>query len=139
MAGANLKLEICAPNQDLVEMEILEAVIPGADGVFTVCPGHTPLLTTLLPGVLIATDATHEDHIFAVHGGFAEIRNDTITILADTFEAHADIDAGRAEAAEERAKDLLRKPPEDMDWSRAEAALARATARLRASARHGYH
>lgn len=133
-----LTLELCAPEDDLVTMDVVEVIIPGEAGVFTVRPGHTPVLSTLIPGVLVATGAGGEEHHFAVHGGFAEVRDNRIRILADTFESQDDIDPARAKAAEERAQELLRKPSSDKDWSRAEAALARATARLRASRKHGY-
>ncbi len=140
MAGnATLTFEICAPGRELVAMDIREAVVPGEAGVFSVYPGHTAFLSTLMPGVLVTHDDGGEEHFFAVQGGFAEVRDDVLIILADSFEPQDDIDTERAQAAEERAQDRLKKPPEDMDWERAEAALARATARLRASNRHGYH
>jgi F-type H+-transporting ATPase subunit epsilon len=139
MAGRTLKLEICAPGQDLVELDVTDVIVPGEDGVFTVYPGHTPLLSTLIPGVLVARDTSDREHLFAVHGGFAEVKDGAVIILADIFESQDDIDTSRAEAAEERARELLRKPTEDIDWTRAEAALARATARIRATSHHGYH
>ena len=138
MEGDTLKLELCSPDQELVEMEVVEAMIPGAAGVFSVRPGHTPFLSTLRPGVLVATDTAGEDHVIAVHGGFAEVKDNTVVILADVFELRDDIDVERAQAAEQRAQELLRRPGGDLDWDRAEAALARATARLRAANRHGY-
>lgn len=138
MADDVLTLEVCAPEAALVTLEVSEVMLPGESGVFTVHPGHTPLLSLLTPGVLIATDTAGEHHHFAVHGGFAEVRENQVRVLADTFEAQADIDVARAEAAEQRAEDRLRKPVENMDWNRAEVALARATARLRASEKHGY-
>ena len=67
-----------------------------------------------------------------VHGGFAEILEDKILILADIFEEGVSIDRARAEAAAERAKDRLRKREDDVDTDRAEAALARALARIQA-------
>lgn len=139
MAVGTLKFELCAPDQELVAMDILDATIPGEDGVFTVYPGHTPYLSTLIPGVLVARDMANEDHHFAVHGGFAEVKNDTVIILADNFEFQDDIDQERAQLAKERAEELLRRPPENINWPQVEGALARAIARLRASNRRGYH
>jgi len=140
MAGeGTMRFEICAPGRELVELEVQEAAVPGEAGVFTVYPGHTALLSTLLPGVLVAHDSTGALHYFAVHGGIAEVRDGALTILADTFEPQDDINIERAQAAEERAQERLKKPPEDMAWDRAEAALARAIARIRARNGHGYH
>ncbi|MBX3176722.1 MAG: ATP synthase F1 subunit epsilon [Candidatus Hydrogenedentes bacterium] len=139
MENTTLKFELCSPGRELVEYEIREAVIPGESGVFTVYPGHTPTLSTLIPGVLTIRDASDAEHFFAVHGGFVEVREDAIRILADTFEAQEDIDKERAEADLEQARELLRRPADSIEFARAEVALARATARLRASARHSYH
>lgn len=138
MAQDTLNLELCAPEKPHTQMDVADVAIPGAAGVFTVYPGHTPLLSNLLPGVLIATDTAGQEHHFAIHGGFAEVRPDRVIILADFYEPGDDIDPGRAEEAEQRALERLQKPPEDMDWERAEYALSRALARVHASRKRGY-
>jgi F-type H+-transporting ATPase subunit epsilon len=139
MDETTLRFEICSPGRDLVEFDVREVVIPGESGVFTVYPGHTPVLSTLIPGVLTVRDGNDAEHFFAVHGGFAEVHDDAVLILADTFEAQEDIDQERAEADLEEAREMLRRPADSIEFARAEVALARATARLRASARHSYH
>lgn len=139
MADGVLSLEVCAPEAAPVTLEVSEVVIPGESGVFTVYPGHTPLLSTLIPGVLVTTDLAGEQRFFAVHGGFAEVRENCVRILADDFESQDNIDLPRAQAAEQRAEGRLRKPVEDMNWDRAEVALARATARIGASSKRGYN
>ena len=138
MAGESLQLELCSPTHAPVTYAVSEAIIPGAAGVFTVLPGHTPVLTTLGKGVLIAYPTTGKPHFFAVHDGFAEVLDNRISILADTLELAENIDSKRAESASERAQLLLRKPLEDTDMQRAEAAFARSLARLQAHARQEY-
>lgn len=139
MAQPTLHLEICAPEKPHTVLEVTEVVVPGEAGVFAVHPEHTPLLSTLTPGVLIASDTEGTAHHFAVHGGFAEVKPDKVVILASFYEPGADVDTERATAAEERAQARLRKPPEDLDWKRAERALARAVARLGAHSKRGYN
>ncbi len=139
MAQPTLHLEICAPEKPQFILEVTEVVVPGAAGVFAVHPEHTPLLSTLTPGVLIASDAEGNAHHFAVHGGFAEVMPDRVVVLASFYEPGDDIDPERATEAQERAQTRLRKPPEDLDWERAERALARALARLGAHSKRGYN
>lgn len=139
MATPTLKLELCAPEKPHVELEVAEVTIPGEAGVFAVFPGHTPLLSTVSPGVLVAVDATGTTLHYAIHGGFAEVKPDRVVILSDFYEPEDDINVERAQAAEDRARTRLQKPPEDMDWTRAELALSRAVARMNASRKQGYH
>jgi F-type H+-transporting ATPase subunit epsilon len=133
-----IRVEICAPERLKLELEAEEVLCPGEDGVFTVRHGHTPLLTTIIPGVIVLKDSVGKDHFFATSGGFAEVGPDKALILADTYEAGKDIDEERAKQAEERAQLRLRKPDSETDMKRAELALYKAMARVKAARRIGY-
>ena len=85
MAAKRIQLELCAPTHAPVVFETDEVVIPGSAGVFTVLPGHTPLLTTLGIGVVTAYENEAQPRVFAVHDGFAEILADRVILLADTI------------------------------------------------------
>lgn len=139
MAEGVIDLELCAPDRDPIALEVNEAIIPGAGGVFTVQREHTPLLSKLLPGVLVAYCTDGQELHFAVDGGFAEVIDDRIVVLTDTMEPGDDIDAERAEEAKQRAEKRLGKPEENIDITRAEAALSRALARIYAHGREGYY
>jgi len=132
VAQRRLHLELRSPTHLPVAYETEEVVIPGAAGVFTVLPGHTPLLTALGKGVIAVYEADSEPRFFAVHDGFAEVLDDRILVLADTMEIAEEIDLARAEAAGKRAEERLRKPSDDTDIARAESALERSLARLQA-------
>lgn len=127
-----LTIELCSPQHAPVELDAAEIVLPGVAGVLTVLPGHTPTLTTLTHGVVIVYDQKETANFFAIHEGFAEILDDRILILAEVMETRAAIDEARAKAALERATERMEKPRPDTSVLRAEAALARAHARLRA-------
>lgn len=127
-----MELEIITPACDPIALNVIEVVVPGEGGVFSVHPGHTPLLSTVLSGVLIAYERPNAPRFFAVHGGFVEVKDDRVVILADTVEASDSIDRARADAARERAEERLEKPAEDTSVLRAEAALARAMSRIHA-------
>ncbi len=135
MADGTIRIELCAPDCAPITLSAAEVLLPGSDGVFAVFPGHTPLLSTLTPGVLQAYDADGGEHFYAVTGGFAEVMRDRVAVLADAFEEGTEIDAERAQSAQERAESHLDKPKESTDVLRAEMALARALARQRAALR----
>ena len=98
-------------------------------------PGHAPLLATLGIGEVTYRIGRDEHHV-AVSGGFAEVRNDKVIILADSAETPADIDRGRAERARERAEGRLSgRSQDEIDYARAGATLARAVTRLQVAGR----
>jgi F-type H+-transporting ATPase subunit epsilon len=133
-----LQLEIASPYNAAPPIAVEKLILPGTAGVMTVLPGHTPLLTSLGYGVIVAHLPKGEQRFFAIHGGYAEILDNKVLILADIFEPGTSIDRARAEAAAERAQDRIRKPADNTDFDRAEIALARALARIQAVEKQGY-
>ena len=125
-----ITLEIATPTRLVVAETVDEIVIPGSQGYFGVLPGHAAFLTTLGVGELMYRIG-RDEHYLAVAGGFAEVRNDKVIVLADTAERPEEIDRTRAERARERAeRRLAGRVEEEVDYQRALAALARALARL---------
>jgi F-type H+-transporting ATPase subunit epsilon len=132
-----LTLEIATPTRLVVTETVDEIVIPGSEGYFGVLPGHAPFLTTLGIGELMYRVGRDEHHL-AVAGGFAEVRNDKVIVLADTAERPAEIDRTRAERAHERAERRLSgRADEEVDYPRALAASARARTRAATAGRSG--
>ncbi len=127
-----IQFELCAPEREAIEVQANEVTIPGGGGVFTVLPNHTPLLSTVLPGVLVVYTTEGEEQVFSVNGGFAEVMENKVLILAETVEQSDEIDEERAESARDRAESRLSKRDETIDMIRAEAALERAVARINA-------
>ena len=130
-----LQLELATPTRLVVSAEVEEVVAPGSVGYFGVLPGHAPFLTTLGVGELMYREGGRECYV-AVSGGFAEVRNDKVIVLADTAERPQDIDRERAERARERAEQRLAgRSQDEVDYTRAAAALARALTRLQVASR----
>jgi F-type H+-transporting ATPase subunit epsilon len=131
-----LTLELATPTRLVVTAEVDEVVIPGSMGYFGVLPGHAPLLATLGIGELTYRIGRDEYHV-AMSGGFAEVRNDKVIILADVAETPADIDRPRAERARDRAEARVsgRATQEEIDYARAMCALARAVTRIQVASR----
>ncbi len=98
MAGT-FKFELVTPERMVISQAASQVVVPGAEGEFTVLPGHAPVISALRPGVVDATLGDSRKIRAFVKGGFAEVDVDRLTILAD----HAvDVDAiGAAGLAEE--------------------------------------
>ena len=131
-----LTLELATPTRLVASAEVDEVVIPGSQGYFGVLPGHAPLLATLGTGELTYRIGRNEYHV-AISGGFAEVRNDKVIVLADVADTPGDIDRARAERARDRAEARLagRGSQEEIDYTRAMCALARALTRLQVAAR----
>ena len=126
--------ELATPTRMLVTAEVDEVVAPGVEGYFGVLPGHAAFLTTLGPGEVTYRSGQTE-HRVVVTGGFAEVRAERVIILAENAERPEEIDRERAERARQRAEMRLQgKSPggsqEEVDFSRALAALTRALTRL---------
>ena len=116
------------PEQVALRDESTSVVVPGVDGELGIWPNHAPLLAGLKPGVVTYKTASGTEKL-VVSGGFIEISNNVISILAPAAEKSTEIDFARAEAAKKRAEERLAKK-EGIDMARAQAALARANARL---------
>ncbi len=130
-----ITLEIATPTRLVVATTVDEVVAPGSQGYFGVLPGHAPFLTTLGSGELTYR-VGRDEHRLAVNGGFVEVRNDKVIVLVDTAERPDEIDRERAERARERAeRRLAGRTQEEIDYTRAVAALMRALARLAVAGR----
>ena len=113
-----------------------EVVAPGSEGEFAVLPQHAAFITQLAPGELRIV-RSGDSEIMAITGGFFEIRNDRVVVLADAAERAEEIDVARAEAARRRAEEAMRERVELAELVQAQAALSRALARLRVAERRG--
>lgn len=128
----NIKLEIVTPEKYVVSEPARIVMAPGSLGEFGVLSGHTPFMTSLKIGALRYEDAEGKERFVFISGGFAEALPNKVTVLADSAERRIDIDIERAKAARERAEKRLVAPPtDDIDFTRAQAALIRALTRLR--------
>ncbi len=129
-----LHLEIVTPDQVVLKTEADYVGAPGVDGQFGVLSGHIPLLTALDVGNLYYRLDGKEHNIF-VAGGFLEVLDDKVTVLAQSSELACNIDENRADLAKKRAEERLSAKKEGVDLDRAEFALKKAITRLNISHR----
>ena len=94
-------------------------------------PGHIPLTAVVVPCVLSIHNGNDVKKA-AVHGGIIEILKDKITILAEVAEWSDEIDVERANEARLRAEKRLASHDSNLDMVRAETALKRSLARIKA-------
>jgi F-type H+-transporting ATPase subunit epsilon len=132
-----LTVEIVTAEKVVYSQEgVDEVVAPGSEGEFAVLPQHAAFITTLVPGEMRIIKGGEEEAM-AITGGFFEVRNDRVVILADAAERVEEIDIARAEEARRRAEEALREQEERVDLVQAEASLRRALARLRVAEKRG--
>jgi len=126
-----ITVDILTPDRRVLQAQADSVVVPAADGELGILANHTPLVAQLQPGD-IRMHSGNDTQVFAVSGGFVEVQNNHVVILAETAEMAHEIDVERARQSAERAKAALRSPGDGIDIAQAEAALRRALARLRA-------
>ena len=134
-----LTVDIVTPNEHAYQGPANGVRAPGVEGSFEVRKDHAPMIAAFGIGPLIVkTQAAHEyadmrgDRIvFATSGGFLEILDNKVTVLAETVEPASEIDMERAENAEERARQRLEEGVRGEERETHEAARERARNRLR--------
>jgi len=132
---AQIHLEVVTPAGPVVSDDVDIVTAPGVGGEFGVLANHAPFLSTIKTGTLSYTKDKQTKYLM-VSGGFSEVSNNKITFLVESAEYGNDIDVDRAIQAKERAEKRLaqaRAQDETFNRVRAEAALQRALARVRAA------
>jgi F-type H+-transporting ATPase subunit epsilon len=119
-----LELEVATPERELVKQPVTDVQVPGKDGYLGILPGHAALLGQLGAGALCYT-AGGQSHYLAVNGGFLEVLEDHVRVLADSAQRAEDIDLARAKADLEKATEKL-PTAEDADAALAEVNRAQA-------------
>ncbi len=116
------------------ESEADIVIVPAVEGEMGVLPNHAPVLTTLTFGELVVRKDAAEER-FAVYGGVVDVRPDKVIVLADLAESSYALDLEMAQAARERARQLLEDGLPGADNREAELALRRANLAVRVSQR----
>jgi F-type H+-transporting ATPase subunit epsilon len=127
---AQLQLEVVTPERRVLSEGVDSVVIPGQGGELGILPGHTPLISQLKTGVLSYTQGGRTVQML-VSGGFLEVRDDQVSVLAEIAERPEEIDAAGARVTREQVEKRLNSwsgSEEDLEAARIE--LDRATVRL---------
>jgi F-type H+-transporting ATPase subunit epsilon len=106
MAATSFRLRIVTPERLLLDEEVEEVIAPGVAGEFGVLPDHITFLTALAPGRLIYRIGTQR-HVVAIFGGYAEVVDNVMTVLADGAEPARQIDLETARRAQQEAEGAI--------------------------------
>ena len=130
MADRSFTVDIVTPDRVVLSDTAVSLVAPGVEGSFGILPNHAPMLSELQVGELRYRRENGEEVRLAVSGGFLQMFNNQITVLADTAERDDEIDPDRARRSLEKARAELSEATE-MHRELAQKELARAQNRLR--------
>lgn len=135
MADENriFKVEIITPDRVFYTGDATMIEFNTTAGELGVYKKHIPLTTVLAPGIVTIHQDGEDNVVAVVHSGFAEILPDKVTLLAEIAEWPEEIDKSRAEAAMKRAQERLANKTEAVDIKRAEFALRKALVRIDAA------
>jgi F-type H+-transporting ATPase subunit epsilon len=117
-----LHFELVSPARLLFSGDVTSVQIPGSEGEMTILSGHSPVLSTLKPGVVVVQKDSGTEKIF-VRGGFAEVNASGLTVLAETAIPLADLDV-TAIAAQ------IKNAEEDVEDAKSDGARAKASETL---------
>lgn len=87
-----MQFDLVSPERMLMSAQAAEVQIPGAEGDLTAMPGHSPVITTLRPG-LLSVSANGQTSEFAVTGGFAEVSAEGVSVMAERSMPRAEVTA----------------------------------------------
>lgn len=132
MSDKKVKVEIITPERIVFGADVEFVVVPGEEGYLGILANHAPMVAALKIGVMKVVEDKQEIKM-AISGGFMEINQNKLVVLADTAERGDEVDVIRAKKAKERAEQRLSSRTHDIDIVRAEMALRRAVARLKAA------
>lgn len=102
----SIKFEIATPERVLLKEDILSVSVPTTSGEVTILPDHIPLISILKPGVLEIRLLNGETSLMSVSGGFLEVLENKIVILADTAEKAEELDEQRIKDARLKAIEM---------------------------------
>lgn len=133
MADNAFKLRIVSPDRTFYEGEVVMFECRTTEGELGILKNHIPLTAVLAPGVARMKESDTEVKTASLIGGFVEILQDQVTVLAEVAEWPEEIDVKRAEEARIRAERRLAEKTADTDLARASLALQRSIARIEAA------
>ena len=126
-----LQVEIADVGEQFFAGACFSVIAPAAFGQVCLLPRHAPFLSKLTPGAIRLQTAQDERLSYYVSGGYLEVKNSVVTVLADRMLRSADIDREAALAAKAAAERVLKTSPLDSERDLAKLDLVKALAQLR--------
>ncbi len=127
----SLQVEIAEVGRLIFSGPCARLVAPAALGEVCILPRHAPFLTKLLPGVVQLQTEDGERQSFYLSGGFMEVKDSIVHVLADQMLRSEEIDREAALTAQQEAENVLRHSHLFTERDQAKLQLAKALAQLR--------
>ncbi len=128
-----IHVDVVSAEEQIYSGEAEFVVLPGEAGELGIYPRHTPLITRIKPGtVRIKPEGGGEEELIFVAGGILEVQPKVVTVLADTAIRGHDLDEAKALEAKKRAEEAMHDRTGKMEYARAAAELAEASAQIAA-------
>jgi F-type H+-transporting ATPase subunit epsilon len=126
-----IHVDVVSAEESIFSGEAEFVVLPGEVGELGIYPRHTPLITRVKPGsVRIKVPGQAEEELVFVAGGVLEVQPGVVTVLADTAIRGHDLDEAKALEAQQRAREAMQSRASQIDYAKAVAELAEASAQL---------
>ena len=126
----HLEVKIADVAQEVYAGRCFSLVAPAALGQVCILPRHAPFLTKLLPGEIRLETVDNENLFYYVSGGYLEVKDSAVTVLADRMLRSAEIDQEAALTAKARAEELLKASLVESERDAARLDLLKALAQL---------
>ena len=137
MAENKLQLSIVTPERLVLDEDVDQVNVPGVEGDLGILYDHAPLLTTMRPGRFsyeLSGEKGREAIHMIVSGGYLEVTDNRVIVLAEAVEFLDEIDKERAKASLIKAEEALSNTDlSDDEFAEAQDRLFRAIARLEPS------
>lgn len=130
---STFQLEVVTPDRLVIQEEVESVIVPSKSGEMGIWAHHSPIISALEIGVVSFGPKHGKKRKLALGGGFLEMTDNKLTIMANTAELGEEIDFLRAQRAKERAEKRLADQQAEYDFHRARVALQKAISRIEAA------
>jgi len=124
-------LDVVSAETEIFSGLVESIQVTGSEGELGIFPGHAPLITGILPGMVRVVKQHGEEELIYVAGGVLEVQPGSMTVLADTAIRAEDLDEAAAAEAKKHAEEKMANSGGDFDYAEAAIELAEAIAQLR--------
>ncbi|HYM65384.1 MAG TPA: ATP synthase F1 subunit epsilon [Candidatus Sulfotelmatobacter sp.] len=130
-----LFLHVLTPTKELLKEEVDEIILTTENGAISILPNHASLFTRILPGEMTIKKGA-KNELFAIMGGFLEINNNQVNILAEhAIHAH-DIEISKVEEAKQRAEKAMKDKDREKEFEELQTEIRRTVLELKVAKKH---
>jgi F-type H+-transporting ATPase subunit epsilon len=119
------KAQILTPNGAIFDGDVTGVQVPGSSGNFLMLYNHAPIVSTLGVGPVIIKRGDSTEIVYAISGGFVEMNNNVMTLLAENAEEASEIDVEEAKRLQADAKDRIKNKTADREAAEKDLAMAK--------------